>query len=193
LPFRVLARLLSKRVPKDQEFGKFREKEEVMYLPAGHPIFDPKNDRLFSKEAALKAFKHVNVDDEKMRGRRRIAEAFLIDAQRDGMSWWSRSDCAFEAVYLYVRTHLRTSFLPPFAPHNHWQSGCTPPRVAVARIWCFRYIGSMRFAKKQGDECWGVEPSHVPPQLVISGWQVPERKLSHWLVAAGQTKYQSKT
>lgn len=101
-PFRLLAGLLSTRVPKSQGFGKFREKEEVMYLPADHPIFDAKNDPLFSKEAALKAFRHVNVDDEKIRGRRKIAEALLIDAQRDGMSWRSRSDCAFEALYLYA-------------------------------------------------------------------------------------------
>lgn len=105
-PFRVLARLLSRRVPKAQGFGEFGEKEELMYLPAHHPIFDPKNDRLFSKEAALKAFRHVNVDDEKMQGRRTIAAAFLRDAQREGMSSRSRSDYAFEAVYLYALAAL---------------------------------------------------------------------------------------
>lgn len=105
-PFRGLARLLSKRVPKAQGFGSFGGKAELMYLPADHPIFDPKNDLLFSKEAALKAFKHVNVDKEKMLGRRAIAAAFLRDAQREGMAWRSRSDCAFEAVYLYALAAL---------------------------------------------------------------------------------------
>jgi hypothetical protein len=105
-PLRVLARLLSMRVPKGQGFGKFGQKELGIYLSADHSIFDPKNDRLFSNEAALRAFNHVIVDDQKVRGRRRIAEEFLMDAQRDGMSKRSRSDCAFEAVYLYALAAL---------------------------------------------------------------------------------------
>jgi hypothetical protein len=105
-PLRVLAWLLSKRMPKGLEFDKFGQREVGIYLPAEHSLFDPKNDHLFSKGAALKAFKHVNVEEEKVRERRRIADAFLIDAQRDGMSCRSRSDCAFEAVYLYALAAL---------------------------------------------------------------------------------------
>lgn len=61
LPFRVLALLHSKRVPKDHGFGKYGEKEAVMYLPPDHPIFDPKNDHLFTAEAARQAFSHVDL------------------------------------------------------------------------------------------------------------------------------------
>ena len=61
-PFRSPAWLLSLRVPRDQVgFGKFGEKEEVMYLPDDHPIFDLKNDHLFTAEAASKAFSHVEL------------------------------------------------------------------------------------------------------------------------------------
>ena len=60
-PLRVLAWLLSKRTKKSQEFGKFREKEVVMQLPADHSSFAPLNDRIFTIEAASKAFEHVKV------------------------------------------------------------------------------------------------------------------------------------
>lgn len=30
-----------------------------MYLPADHPIFDPRNDHLFTAEAARQTFSHV--------------------------------------------------------------------------------------------------------------------------------------
>lgn len=62
-PLRLLARLLSKRVPESRGFGKFCARKEGLRLPAEHPIFNPKNDRLFSKDAALKAFKHIKVAD----------------------------------------------------------------------------------------------------------------------------------
>lgn len=34
-----------------------------MYLPASHPIFDPKNYHLFSAKAARQAFSHIRLDD----------------------------------------------------------------------------------------------------------------------------------
>lgn len=60
-PFRSPDQQISPRVPKDQGFGKYEEKEEVMYLPADHPIFDPKNDHLFTAEAARQAFSRVDL------------------------------------------------------------------------------------------------------------------------------------
>lgn len=60
-PFRMLGRLHSKRVSKDQEFGKCGEKEVVMYLPADHPIFEPRNDHLFTAEAARQTFSRVDL------------------------------------------------------------------------------------------------------------------------------------
>jgi hypothetical protein len=35
--------------------------QDVIYLPADHPIFDPKNDPLFTAEAACRAFAHVTL------------------------------------------------------------------------------------------------------------------------------------
>lgn len=66
-PLRLLAGLLSKRVPESSGFGKFCARKEGLHLPKEHPIFNPKNDRLFSKKAALKAFEHIKmaeIDDK---------------------------------------------------------------------------------------------------------------------------------
>ena len=61
-PFRSPGWLISMRVPRDQfGFCKFGEKDEVMYLPDDHPIFDSKNDHLFTAEDASKAFSHVEL------------------------------------------------------------------------------------------------------------------------------------
>lgn len=62
-PFRFGAWVLSMTVSKDQGFGKFREKEDVMHLPVDHPVFDSKHNGLLTKEAVLEALKHVNVGD----------------------------------------------------------------------------------------------------------------------------------
>ena len=105
-PFRLGAWLHSMSVPKGLGFGKFREKEEMMHLSFEHPGFDNKHKGLFNKEAAVQAFKHVSVDDGIARRRRPIAKAFLIIVQRDDSSWRSRTDCAFEAVYLYALAAL---------------------------------------------------------------------------------------
>lgn len=43
---------------------------------------------------------------EKTWGQRKLAAAFLQDAQRYGMSWRSGAGCAFEAVYLYALAAL---------------------------------------------------------------------------------------
>lgn len=48
-------------VPGPGRFGRFDDKKEVICFRADHPIFDPKNDHLFTIEAAMKAFEHVNV------------------------------------------------------------------------------------------------------------------------------------
>lgn len=61
-PFHPLARLLSRGLENSQGFGKFDGKKDGLPLPAEHPIFDKKNDRLFNKEAALRAFEHVKVE-----------------------------------------------------------------------------------------------------------------------------------
>lgn len=60
-PFRASAWRLPKRALKGHGLGKLGEKEETLYLPASHPIFDPKNDHLFTTEAARQAFSHVNL------------------------------------------------------------------------------------------------------------------------------------
>jgi hypothetical protein len=62
-PFRPLARLLSRGVTNSQGFGKFDSNKDGLPLPADHPIFDPQNDRLFSKEAAIRAFEYVKMAD----------------------------------------------------------------------------------------------------------------------------------
>ena len=46
-----------------------------MYLPFEHPIFDPKNDHLFTAEAASKAFSHVELSGQ---------EDAEISKQREG-------------------------------------------------------------------------------------------------------------
>lgn len=43
--------------------GDAIQTKEVMHLRAGHPIFDPKTDHLFTAEAAHKAFEHINVSE----------------------------------------------------------------------------------------------------------------------------------
>ena len=77
-----------------------------MHGPFKHPMFDSKHKCLFSKEAAIRTFKHVNADVGIAQRRRGIAEAFPKDSQRDDISWRSRTDCAFEAVYLYALAAL---------------------------------------------------------------------------------------
>lgn len=62
-PFRPLARLLSRGVKNSHGFGTFDSNRDGRPLPANHPIFDPQNDRLFSKEAAIRAFEHVKMAD----------------------------------------------------------------------------------------------------------------------------------
>jgi hypothetical protein len=62
-PFRPLAKLLSWGVKNSHGFGTFDSNRDGLTLPANHPIFDPQNDRLFSKEAAIRAFGHVKVAD----------------------------------------------------------------------------------------------------------------------------------
>lgn len=44
--------------------------------------------------------------DKKSQGRRKIADAFMQDAQREATPWRSRADFAFEAVYLYALSAL---------------------------------------------------------------------------------------
>ena len=45
-------------------------------------------------------------EDKKSQGRRKIADAFLQDAQREATPWRSRADFAFEAAYLYALSAL---------------------------------------------------------------------------------------
>lgn len=46
---------------------KVSGEEEVMHVRADHPIFDPKNDGLFTKEAAHRAFAHLKpITDEEL-------------------------------------------------------------------------------------------------------------------------------
>jgi len=76
---------------------KFGDKKNVMYLRADHPIFDPKNDHLFTAEAAHKAFEHLkDTDDEfeqlKAREERRLNK----------IMWWSGSLALLCAVVLAV-------------------------------------------------------------------------------------------
>lgn len=44
--------------------------------------------------------------DRKSQGRRKIADTFMKDAQRDATPWRSRADLAFEALYLYALSAL---------------------------------------------------------------------------------------
>jgi hypothetical protein len=60
-PFRLLSKLLSRGVKNSHGFGTFDSNRYGLPLPANHPIFDPKNDRLFSKEAAIRAFEHIKM------------------------------------------------------------------------------------------------------------------------------------
>lgn len=60
-PIRALAWLRSWGMPVSERFGRVDDKKEVIYFRADHPIIDPKNDRLFTIEAVMKAFEHVNV------------------------------------------------------------------------------------------------------------------------------------
>ena len=62
-PFRLLAKLLSRGLANPQGFGKFDSHKDELPLLAGHPIFDPQNDRLFSKEAAIRAFEYIKMAD----------------------------------------------------------------------------------------------------------------------------------
>ena len=64
-PFWSPAWLKSSRMANDQGLGKSVEREDVIYLPADHPIFDPKTDQLFTAEAARRAFAHVDVTGQK--------------------------------------------------------------------------------------------------------------------------------
>jgi hypothetical protein len=50
---------------KSVELGQSVGTQDVIYLPADHPIFDPKNDPLFTAEAARRAFAHVDVTGQK--------------------------------------------------------------------------------------------------------------------------------
>lgn len=62
-PFRLLARLRSPGVTNSHGFGTFDSNRDGLPLPANHPIFDPQNDRLFSKEAAIRAFEHIKMTE----------------------------------------------------------------------------------------------------------------------------------
>ena len=62
-PFRALAKLLSRGVKNSHGFGTFDSNKDGLPRPANHPIFDPKNDRLFSKEAALRAFEYIKMTE----------------------------------------------------------------------------------------------------------------------------------
>jgi hypothetical protein len=62
-PFRPLAKLHSQGVKNSQGFGKFDGKWEELSVYSDDPIFDKKNDPIFSKEAGLRAFEHVKLDD----------------------------------------------------------------------------------------------------------------------------------
>ena len=44
--------------------------------------------------------------DMKSQGRRRLADAFIKDALREATPWRSRTDLAFEALYLYALSSL---------------------------------------------------------------------------------------
>ena len=44
----------------------------------------------------------TEAETNKSQARRAIAAVFLRDSANKGMSWRSRTDCAFDAVYLYA-------------------------------------------------------------------------------------------
>lgn len=60
-PIRALTWLRFWGRPVPEQLGRFDDQKEVICFRADHPIFDPKNDHLFTIEAAMKAFEHVNV------------------------------------------------------------------------------------------------------------------------------------
>lgn len=62
-PFRLLAKLLSWGVKNSHGFGTFDSNRDGLSLSANHPIFDPKNDRLFSKVATMRAFEHIKMTE----------------------------------------------------------------------------------------------------------------------------------
>ena len=70
-PFHLLAKVLSRGVKNSKGFGQFGAEWQRLSVSSGDPIFDPKKDRLFSKQAALRAFEHVGmagVDDNSRKG-----------------------------------------------------------------------------------------------------------------------------
>ena len=77
-PFRLLANVFSRGVKNSEGFGNFGAEWEGLSVYSDDPIFDKKNDPLFSKEAGLRAFEHVNmadVDDKNPRRARDRNEA----------------------------------------------------------------------------------------------------------------------
>lgn len=62
-PFRLIAKVFSRGVKNSQGFGQFGAEWEALSVYSDDPIFDKKNDPLFSKEAGLRAFEHVKMED----------------------------------------------------------------------------------------------------------------------------------
>lgn len=62
-PFRLLANVFSRGVKNSQGFGNFGAEWEGLSVYSDDPIFDKKNDSLFSTEAGLRTFEHVKLDD----------------------------------------------------------------------------------------------------------------------------------
>jgi hypothetical protein len=66
-PFRLLEKLLSRGVKNSHGFSIFDSNRDGRPPPPNDPIFDPQNDRMFSKEAAIRAFEHIKmaeIDDK---------------------------------------------------------------------------------------------------------------------------------
>jgi hypothetical protein len=50
-------------VKNSHGFGTSDSNKDGLPLPANHSVFDPQNDRLFSKEAAIRAFEHIKMTE----------------------------------------------------------------------------------------------------------------------------------
>lgn len=62
------------------------DKKDVLYLPANSGVFDPKNDHLFTAEAAHKAFEHLKDSGDEFEKLKAREERRL-----NKIMWWSGS------------------------------------------------------------------------------------------------------